>query len=380
MASGGDLYKNPLAGAGSGATSPLSPRNAAAAAEAESRPLSIQEWKKVVRGYVNNLYFRYLLVNPKHRKVVICENQNLPFKFKRALVETLFLNGVPGVVFLPTPVLPKYPTEINNGIFVDIGYNETRVTPIVAGYAVEEAVQYAPVGMATVVASMRDALLSAEENANRSLSSKLTRDITEDIIVRSCYVGEKQPSSVSSGGASASPARPARPAPKSFEFRLDNESEVFVSGSTRHSVFDVLFDDSLGESELSARSPGVNIASLILDAVLKVRSFLPLYFFFLLFFFYLLNAFVIFAICWCLLSPASSPQLPFTVTLSNKHFHTHMLPCFFISVLHRCSAIRCTKRSIRRRHFLHPGSSGACVLRNAPCDFFCQIRHYQELE
>ena len=69
-------------------------------------------------------------MNPKDRRVLVCENTFWPANFKFALAQALFEYDVPALLFLPSLILPLYTTKMRAGLVVDIGARETRVLPV----------------------------------------------------------------------------------------------------------------------------------------------------------------------------------------------------------------------------------------------------------
>lgn len=76
---------------------------------------------------------RDLLVNPKDRPVIICENLFSSREVINILAKLLFSKyDAPKIFFFFENTLPLYVTGSFSGIVVDAGYLETHITPVIA--------------------------------------------------------------------------------------------------------------------------------------------------------------------------------------------------------------------------------------------------------
>ncbi|KAF9942527.1 hypothetical protein BGZ67_001140 [Mortierella alpina] len=90
--------------------------------------------------YLYDVYFKYLLTDPKQRKVIICESPLAPLALKQTIAKVLFEKlqagalylNVPSVSFTPSHLLALLTTGISTGLVIDCGHLETSALPIYA--------------------------------------------------------------------------------------------------------------------------------------------------------------------------------------------------------------------------------------------------------
>ncbi|KAF9960105.1 hypothetical protein BGZ72_007939 [Mortierella alpina] len=85
--------------------------------------------------YLYDVYFKYLLTDPKQRKVIICESPLAPLALKQTIAKVLFEKlqaSVPSVSFTPSHLLALLTTGISTGLVIDCGHLETSALPIYA--------------------------------------------------------------------------------------------------------------------------------------------------------------------------------------------------------------------------------------------------------
>eukprot|EP00842_Homolaphlyctis_polyrhiza_P004062 jgi/Hompol1/4657/HPOL_001520-RA len=88
----------------------------------------------MLQTLLRTIYQRFLMVDPKQKRVIICENLFTPVELKRTLAALLFHRfGVPSITFIPAPAAALLATGIPTGLVVDCGYYETCVLPIYDG-------------------------------------------------------------------------------------------------------------------------------------------------------------------------------------------------------------------------------------------------------
>ncbi|KAF9927512.1 hypothetical protein FBU30_003103 [Linnemannia zychae] len=81
--------------------------------------------------YLYEVYFKYLLTDPKQRKVIICESPLAPIALKQIIAKVLFEKlQVPSVSFTPSHLLALLTTGTATGLVIDCGHLETSVLPI----------------------------------------------------------------------------------------------------------------------------------------------------------------------------------------------------------------------------------------------------------
>ena len=94
---------------------------------------------------------RRLAVDPKQRKVVVCENILLPVAVKEALSSVLFTHfSVSGVSFYPSAVLSLLAVGRHTGLTIDCGNLDTVVLPVSDGRPVTSCLTSSPIGGAAL--------------------------------------------------------------------------------------------------------------------------------------------------------------------------------------------------------------------------------------
>ncbi|KAF9912925.1 hypothetical protein EC991_007538 [Linnemannia zychae] len=91
----------------------------------------LQTLEERLSEYLYEVYFKYLLTDPKQRKVIICESPLAPIALKQTIARVLFDKlQVPSVSFTPSHLLALLTTGTATGLVIDCGHLETSVLPI----------------------------------------------------------------------------------------------------------------------------------------------------------------------------------------------------------------------------------------------------------
>lgn len=225
-----------------------------------------------LRDFIEDLYFRYMAVNPRDRKVVIVESVFCPTKFRLTLAKVLFSHfDVPGIVVLPGHLMALNTLIASTALVVDVGYTECSVTPVIEGVTVLDAVHFQSLGAKSVHERIREELVESKAMISRMgqefafdkfAIDHLSESVIEDIKVRTCFVpsyvrGQEliEAKTKSTDASSASPPHVLYP--------LQGHSILNIPGIVRESVYQVLFELIGNEA---------TIATMILDAI----SFTPI--------------------------------------------------------------------------------------------------------
>lgn len=204
-----------------------------------------------LRTLLHAVFVDYLLVNPKERRVVLCEDfLATESELQRAI--TLLLNsfGVLSVARLPSSPLALLPFGIPTGLVVDCGHADVRVMPVCHGVPVITAWRSISLGARTVQARLKERIIdtcSVEVDGqlvagkDAGFADELTGEVLEDIINRFCEAED------STTGPAA-------------HFRLPGGRTVLFDSSIRSKPLDVLFVE--GDEE------GRTLTSAIVDSVL----------------------------------------------------------------------------------------------------------------
>ncbi|KAI9355401.1 actin-domain-containing protein [Zopfochytrium polystomum] len=261
--------------------------------------------RSILLDLLLSVYNKYLLTDPKQRKVILCENPLLPLKLKRMIAAILFdILQVPSITFMPSPMLALLVTGKMTGLVIDCGHMETTVTPIYDGRPLLHLLQSAPLGGEAVTGRLKNLMKhhgsmiyeappgslppsTSSSSAHSSTSSSpgsvsitthsipdaliesLPADVWEDMKARTCLVGPfPSPHDVSS--KNREPTFPYRDRVLPYTIYDSNAAEalwrisatdrVTVPGWVRERSAEVLFEGD--EDERS-------IVSLVLDIILK---------------------------------------------------------------------------------------------------------------
>jgi len=212
--------------------------------------------------FVHQLYFKWLLVNPKDRRVVVVENILGPTTLKETLARVLFRHyEVSSVLFVPSHLVCLFSLGVNTGLVLDCGHNEATVVPVYEGVPILAAWQAQPLGGAAVQAAVRTGLLEratlSEGGAGpgQPVSNNpdcLTEQRVQDIALRCCFVTTRERGEQL--GAGRNDPVPAIPVP------LSGSSILLVDGETREGSAEPLW--TLDQDYLS-------LPAMLLDALLK---------------------------------------------------------------------------------------------------------------
>ena len=149
--------------------------------------LSEAAWLDALNMFLRRVYFHELHVTPKDHYVIICEHSYWPYKFKSALARALFQLGTPLLHFVNSAILPMFACGLRSGLVVDVGHNETRVTPVFEGYPIMNALRSTPLGAVTVIQQF-GALLRAHliDSKQASLVGSLNASVLENMMSFAC--------------------------------------------------------------------------------------------------------------------------------------------------------------------------------------------------
>eukprot|EP00929_Paragymnodinium_shiwhaense_P083706 TRINITY_DN44701_c0_g1_i1.p1 TRINITY_DN44701_c0_g1~~TRINITY_DN44701_c0_g1_i1.p1 ORF type:complete len:511 (-),score=103.30 TRINITY_DN44701_c0_g1_i1:303-1835(-) len=153
--------------------------------------ISEQEWIDVLDKFLNKVFFHYLCVSPKDRRVIICDPVQAPTAFRRALAFVLFKRfSVPAFALVSASVVPLYLTGLNAGIVIDMGYDCARVLATIAGIPVYSCYSTAQAGGRHLNYLLQKELQDIQPNGKPLIAGEWTHDETaiEDLKAQVCFV------------------------------------------------------------------------------------------------------------------------------------------------------------------------------------------------
>lgn len=148
---------------------------------------------------MNDLFFKYLLADPKQRKVIICESPLTPTILKQTIAQVLFKHlQVPSISFLPTHLLALLTTAKDTGLVIDCGHLETTVLPIYCSRPLNPFIASTPIAGKKLTDTLKFLL---QHHASLYIPSHyrqtapldvpegiLTSELVEDIKTQICFV------------------------------------------------------------------------------------------------------------------------------------------------------------------------------------------------
>ncbi|CAG8433384.1 8109_t:CDS:10 [Ambispora gerdemannii] len=147
--------------------------------------------------YLHDIYFRYLLTDPKQRKVVLCESPMMPLKLKQLIAKVLFENlQVPSISFAPSHMLALLTTGCTTGLVVDCGHLETTVMPTFSARPLNPFIRTTPLAgraltqrLKKLISEFGKIIVPPSTNRQPIHLKYLTPTVLEDIKTRFLYVG-----------------------------------------------------------------------------------------------------------------------------------------------------------------------------------------------
>lgn len=236
---------------------------------------SPEELYLLFKEFLQNMYFKYLVANPKERRVVIVESVVCPTVFRETLAKVLFHHfEIPSLIFVPAHLMSIFTLGITTALVLDVGYNETAVLPVYEGFTLLCSWQGLPVGGRAIHRRIEMGLMengkikingSGEVPLNTVLTEPLKESVFEDIKVRTCFVttverGQKIQEDDASKKSSSNVQVELPIPPPDIQYPLDGERILTIPGSLREWATEILFEQD-GEEQ--------NIATIILDSILK---------------------------------------------------------------------------------------------------------------
>ncbi|XP_065337100.1 actin-related protein 10 [Cloeon dipterum] len=208
------------------------------------------------------LFFKYLLVTPKDRKVVIVESLLNPSLERDTLAQVLFsYYELSSVCMVPSHMVSLYTLAVPTALVLDIGYKEAVLIPVVENTPVLHAYQALALAGEAVELNLRKLLESqCKEEEQFYLKAKpLPNSTVEDIKVRGCFVTKLDRAQMIQASVKE-PSVSAPTPPPDLPYPLGGDRSITIPGTSRELAYEVLFEL---DNDL------MSIATMILDAILK---------------------------------------------------------------------------------------------------------------
>lgn len=231
-----------------------------------------------LKEFLHTLYFKYLVANPKDRRVVIVESILCPTIFRETLAKVLFVHfEVPSILFVPSHLMAIYTLGISSAVVVDIGYTETVVLPIFEKVPILNAWEAIPLGAEAIHRRLEVELMNKgrvkgvnteHQNLGNVLNEMLSEATFEDIKVRTCFVTPFERSqalqefSFAQAFPAASPVGKEvipPPPPCDVDYPLDGNKILTIPGTLRELAPETLFEQD---------GDGLSVATILLDSIM----------------------------------------------------------------------------------------------------------------
>lgn len=191
----------------------------------------LQFYDQVV-DFIQTLFFKHLLVNPKERKVVMVESALCPTEIREVFAKVLFRHfEISSILFVPSHLVALSALAIETALVVDIGSKEATVIPVFSGVQVLHSWQAQSLGANAVHAEIKRQLI--EDGVSSDL---LTDEIVEEIKVRTCFVTKYERSQKYKNNEEISP-------PPSVSYPIRGIETINISGKLRETAYEVLFPE-----------------------------------------------------------------------------------------------------------------------------------------
>jgi len=232
--------------------------------------------KEKLKQFIHAVYFKYLLVNPKSRRLVVVESLLTPSLIRETLAAVVFDHfEVPSLCFAPSHLVATYTLGIETALVIDAGYKETVALPVfegipvlnlweavpLAGKAIHDHIERQLLGSAMV---NPNALHPGKQKPLSELMQEIPERLLEDVKVRTCFVTEfgrgrkiQEAAAAVEGQQQTDDLVP----PPDVEYPLeDGENILRIDGFVREGSSEVLW-----ETDMEERS----VATIILDIIVK---------------------------------------------------------------------------------------------------------------
>lgn len=147
----------------------------------------------VARSLMTKVFFEHLLVNPKERRVVLCDDYMQSDMWREAVLHIVLVElGAVSAALLPAPTLALLPLGLDTALIIDAGARELRVMPVEFGVPLVQGWMSAPLGAAAVKAELRAVLPALDNTAAEDVLQRLCSVVAPAsagvCVIRSCVL------------------------------------------------------------------------------------------------------------------------------------------------------------------------------------------------
>jgi len=216
--------------------------------------------------FIHQLYFKWLLVNPKDRRVVVVESIIGSSMFREVLAKVLFRHyEVSSLLYVPSHLMALFTLGVQTGLVLDMGHKEAVLIPVYEGVPVLAAWQAQPLSGEAVQSAVKAdlSLRGVVTSGGESAAELATDSLVEDVVVRCCFVttlqrGRELREAMQDGTRDLeSWVKTASP---SVRYPVGGGSVMVIDGATREGATELLWQ---------LDQDGMSVASMILDSLLS---------------------------------------------------------------------------------------------------------------
>ncbi|KAH8741145.1 actin [Cryptosporidium ryanae] len=218
-------------------------------------------WRRDLSILIRKLYMEHLRCNSKDYPVLLLERALFPSELSSCICNILYETfEVPAIKRISEPITSLFTTGILSGIIVDIGTNETIITPIYNGYPIEYNIKVIQCGYLSLRDNFKKMLLEQcklNEPDKVKQIENISDKMLDNLIFRSAIVREYFESEKCSIEIND----------LAFEniFLNDEYINIFVSKETRHKPFNIFFGEKQNESNV--------VHNIVLDGIIDCIKF-----------------------------------------------------------------------------------------------------------
>jgi len=228
--------------------------------------------------FIHHLYFKWLLVNPKDRRVVVVENVLGSTLFKETLAKVLFKHyEVSSVLFVPSHLLCLFTLGVTTSLVLDVGHKEATVVPVYEGVPILAAWQAQPLAGEAIHDAVKADLIcrglittGVNKIGEKEETSRvgdhpecLNEKVIEDIALRCCFItninrGRELTEALNDPSDATALNKCLAHLSPSVTYPISGSQLLLVDGATRE-----------GSAELLWTLDGdcMSVASMVLDAI-----------------------------------------------------------------------------------------------------------------
>ena len=218
--------------------------------------LTEDELLEELTTFLHAIYFRYLLVNPKDRRVVVCEDFAQTDLFRNCLSKVLFKQfSVIGLLLTPALPLALVPLGTPTGLVINIGYKDSSVICVYEGMVIIKSYKSIEVGTYAHLMAIEKMIKDSGKVTVKGETKKFIDAYgqfkisqLEDIRARTCFCGER-PTELEDKSFSKS-GTTTKSRAVDMNYPLSDGHNLIVAGSVRERSVEVLYDGDGDDNSL----------------------------------------------------------------------------------------------------------------------------------